>query len=111
MPTKSYSKKLVIEIRRESGDGQVYSQIRDINAPPYGATLIGTGKNARWVTHAVVIDRAKGRMLDAETIQARACALAELLDLPFDIDLTWSCAALKGMPCRCPRCVNQKGVS
>jgi hypothetical protein len=90
---------LVIEVRRESIDGHVYSQIRDRSRDRY------RGEPGEPPT-CVVIDRQKGRGLDAETVERRAEALAELTGLPFDLDLAWPCAAEKGWPCRCPKCVD-----
>lgn len=90
---------LAVEVRRESIDGHVYSQIRDRSRDGYRGD---PGEPAV----LVVIDRQKGRGLDADTVERRAEALAELIGLPFDLDLSWPCAAEKGWPCRCPQCVD-----
>jgi len=91
------NQRLVVEVRREAFDGHVYSQVRDtardylrydLDLPPV----------------YIVIDRQKGRGLDSDTVIHRAEALAELMGIPIDIDLTW--AAEKGLNCRCPKCVN-----
>lgn len=97
MTPKKKTKRLIVEVRRESLDGKVYSQVRDRNRDPWAEP---------GVTWCVVIDRQRGPMMDADTVENRARSLAELTGLPFDIDLTWPCAAERGLKCRCPRCTN-----
>lgn len=93
-------KQIVVEVRRDGNDGRLYSQVRDKLRDPYNRPDKG-----RW-TEAVVIDRQRGRFMDERTIISRAEALAELLDVPYEEDLTWPCIAARGRnDCRCPRCV------
>ena len=54
-----------------------------------------------------VVDRAKGRMMDAQTVQRRAEMLAKLMGVELDIDLTWPCIASRKMSCRCPKCIEE----
>lgn len=92
-------KNLAVLVRREE-DGKVYSEIRDRARDPH---LYRSGDPM--VTHAVTIDRQRGRGLDMETVCNRAKYLSELLDIPYDEDLTQVCLARRGLFCTCPDCV------
>jgi hypothetical protein len=96
---------IVVEVRREN-DGQVYSRVlnRAIDARDDTTRLNGQQRY-------VVIDRAKGRLLDSETVIHRAQYLAECLGVPFVEDLTWPCSAAKGLVrCQCPACAEKANV-
>lgn len=85
---------IVVRVARD-WDGQIYSEVWDKSATsPSGYTK-----------KSVVIDRAKGRSLDQETVKHRAKALSELLCVPFEEDYQWPCATMSKRPCRCPKCV------
>lgn len=86
-------KNLIVECVRD-WDGQIFSQVRVDPEPP---------KNGG----SIVIDRAKGRQMDAKTIKNRAQSLAKLLGLPFKEDYTWHCKAMQKLACRCPECVKE----
>jgi hypothetical protein len=92
-------KDLAVLVRRED-DGKVFSEIRDRTGDP---RLYRGGDPVK--TFAVTIDRQRGRGLDMETICNRAKYLAELLDLPYDENLTQVCLARRGLFCTCPDCV------
>lgn len=85
----------VVEVLRED-DGKIYSQVRDRNLR----------EDTRY-HEAVVIDRQRGRLLDADTVRRRAEALADLLELELVVDLSWPCMAKRGRDgCRCPDCAD-----
>lgn len=90
---------LVVEVRREAYDGHVFSQVRNRARDLYDY-------EPEFPPVTIVIDRQKGRGLDQDTVTHRAEALAFLLGIPFEVDLSWPCAAEKGLPCRCPKCVD-----
>lgn len=90
---------LCVEVRRET-DGVVYSRILD-RAVETAADLTRVDNRQRYV----VIDRARGRMLDAETVVNRATYIADLLGVELIEDLTWPCSASRGYGhCQCPKC-------
>ena len=82
---------------RRDPEGYVFSEIRDMNAED----------RVRYLGHAVVIDRQRGRAMDSETVINRAQSLSKLLDIPYDEDLTQQCKRDMGFigACGCPRCV------
>lgn len=90
---KQQEKHLVVRVARWD-DGSLYSEVVNTNAPSH-------------FRETVVIDRVKGRHLDKAAVISRAKSLAKLLDLPFEEDYTWPCAALKKMRCSCPECVKR----
>lgn len=83
-------------VRRDT-DGQIFSEVID------RAKVLNL--YTRDVYDGVVIDRARGRMMDARAVQLRAEHLAKLLGVELDVDLTWPCAADRKLPCRCPKCI------
>lgn len=85
------SEQCVVEVLREP-DGQIYSQIR--RGPVVNRTL-----------YAVVVDRARGKGLDNETVIHRAKALADLLGIAYLEDFEWKCVRLRKLNCKCPDCV------
>jgi hypothetical protein len=87
---------IVVEVCRESSDGQIYSQVRREPKPCCG--------------NAVVIDRTRGRGLDIKTVKFRAKALADLLGVPYVEDFEWRCQAAKKLACKCPGCVAEGRV-
>lgn len=93
-------KDLCVEVRCEL-DGKIYSRVIDRAVEtPYGDLTRVDG-----VMRYVVIDRATGRQLDAETVMNRAQYLAELMGVDYHEDLTWPCEAEHGFKdCNCPRC-------
>lgn len=91
-------KDLAVLVRR-GYDGYVFSEVRDRNAL----------EPKRYLGSAIVIDRQRGRQLDSESVISRAQTLAELLNLPYDEDLTQQCGSDMGfIHCNCPRCVAKK---
>lgn len=85
-------KKFVVEILRESYDGQIYSCIR-----PEPKACDG---------NYLVIDRAKGKNMDVKSVKSRATSLAQMLGLPLIEDYTWHCNADRKLSCRCPNCIS-----
>jgi hypothetical protein len=98
---KKRTRKLRVEVRRDGNDGHLYSDLVDLNRPDAYSRKDGE-------TYAMVVDRQKGRMLDAETVKSRATMLANLLGVEYFEDLEWPCIASQGRnQCRCPECVKQ----
>lgn len=98
-------KDLVVRVRRELMDGQVYSEIRDL-APERQDVTRSEGQQI-----SVVIDRAKRRPLDTDSVLHRAQYIADLLGVPYDEDLSWPCKAARGYPdCQCPDCAKKNGA-
>lgn len=98
MVSKVRERNIQVHIRRDSG-GTVYSEVVDLCLlNPYFETPTG-----------VVVDRVKGRILDLATVQVRAKALAELLGVKLDEDLSWPCCAHRKLACRCPECIKAAG--
>lgn len=97
---------LVVEVRRDY-DGRLYSQVVDRVAK--AAYEQGRAKRmSEFPRHTVVVDRQKGRMLDAETVQNRAEGLAEVIGCPLEEDLFWPCRAREGWGfCSCPDCAKR----
>ncbi len=90
---------LRVEVRRDY-DGRCYSQVVD---RALGMTHPYVIENH--VSWCVVIDRQKGRGMDADTVISRAQGVAEVMGIPYDEDLTWPCGAVAGQEyCHCPRC-------
>lgn len=87
---------LVVRVRREPVDGQVYSMIVD------RSRVDDLGREA-----GVVIDRARrGRhYCNQESVIDRAKCLADLLGIKCEVDLRWPCALHLGLRCGCPKCV------
>lgn len=84
-----------VEVLRDE-EGKLYSQVRDRNL-----------KEGERYHDLVVIDRQRGRILDADTVRRRAEALADVLGLELVVDLTWPCIAKRGKnDCRCPECAD-----
>lgn len=98
---------LVVEVRRDY-DGRLYSQVVDRVAKAayeQRRTLRGRGD---FPTHTLVVDRQKGKLLDAETVQNRAAGLAEVIGCPYEEDLFWPCRAREGHGyCSCPDCAKR----
>jgi hypothetical protein len=101
MPRKA---DLCVEVRREN-DRVIYSRVLD-RAIQTNADLTRVDGVQRYV----VIDRARGRMMDSETVKRRAQYLAELLCVPYVEDLNWPCSAARGFDrCQCPACAEKAG--
>lgn len=97
---KGHKRDLVVEVLRDDG-GKLYSQIRDRNL------VSERGKTERY-HRAVVIDRQRGRHMDADTVQNRAESMSILTGFPLVVNLDWPCMANKGFDgCRCPECVKK----
>lgn len=98
---KKVTRDLVVIVHRDQL-GQIFSEVIDKNQKVIGYST-------EWY-RGVVIDRAKGRSMDAKTVQTRAKSLADLIGAPLEIDLTWPCAADRKLPCHCPKCVAEGRV-
>lgn len=96
-------KKVVVQTRRDY-DGKVYSQVRDLIE--YEKRYDHKGSD--YTPHTVVIDRAKGRHMDQDTVLNRAQSLAQVMGCQYDEDLFWPCKAEEGWgDCNCPRCAKK----
>lgn len=102
MSEKKQSAKDIRVIVRRDIDGQVFSEVID------RAKVIPLWNRDAY--DGIVIDRAKGRSIDARTVQVRAEHLAKLLGAPLEVDMTWPCAANRKLPCRCPKCIESGRV-
>lgn len=89
------SKTLEVRVLREPVDGKAYSAV------------VSIGEVTPWGDERhVVIDRSSNRgPLNAGTVIERAKLLADLLDVKYSEDLSWPCAAHRGLACRCPKCI------
>lgn len=94
------NKDLRVLVRRDP-DGKVFSEVRDLNASP---------DIRRYVGAAVVIDRQRGTGMNADSVLSRAETLAQLLDIPYDEDMTQQCRVDLGWTgiCNCERCVEKR---
>jgi hypothetical protein len=106
MAERGKKRDLVVEIRRDY-DGRLYSQVVDrIEKKRYESGA--SRRDMTFPTHTLVVDRQKGKLLDAETVQNRAASLAEVIGCPLEEDLFWPCRAREGLGyCSCPDCANR----